>query len=225
MSISGPSLRGFPILDTPPPNPAPYHSPLLPLSPPFPPLPSLSPLFLPPPFIGAMIDITDSKLAEEKLRATEKELTRVTRLTAAGQMAASISHEIKQPLAAIVAGASAGLRWLSRPKPDLAEVRAGLEAIVSDGNRASDVIDGIRAIFKNDSREKISLDVSEVIREVLALMQFELHNHRILVHTELTSGLEPVFADRINSNRLSPTSSQTRSKPCNSQKHALGRCG
>ena len=148
-------------------------------------------------FIGAMIDITDSKLAEEKLRATEKELTRVTRLTAAGQMAASIAHEIKQPLAAIVAGASAGLRWLSRPKPDLAEVRAGLEAIVSDGNRASDVIDGIRAIFKNDSREKISLDVSEVIREVLALMQFELHNHRILVRTELTSGLRPVFADRI----------------------------
>ena len=148
-------------------------------------------------FIGAMIDITDSKLAEEKLRATEKELTRVTRLTAAGQMAASIAHEIKQPLAAIVAGASAGLRWLSRPKPDLVEVRAGLEAIVSDGNRASDVIDGIRAIFKNDSREKISLDVSEVIREVLALMQFELHNHRILVRTELTSGLRPVVADRI----------------------------
>ena len=150
-----------------------------------------------PDFIGAMIDITDSKLAEEKLRATEKELTRVTRLTAAGQMAASIAHEIKQPLAAIVPGAGAGLRWLSRPKPDLAEVRAGLEAIVSDGNRASDVIDGIRAIFKNDSREKISLDVSEVIREVLALLQFELHNHRILVHTELTSGLRPVFADRI----------------------------
>jgi PAS domain S-box-containing protein len=148
-------------------------------------------------FIGAMIDITDSKLAEEKLRATEKELTRVTRLTAAGQMAASIAHEIKQPLAAIVAGASAGLRWLSRPKPDLVEVRAGLEAIVSDGNRASDVIDGIRAIFKNDSREKISLDVNEVIREVLALMQFELHNHRILVSTELTSGLQPVVADRI----------------------------
>ena len=148
-------------------------------------------------FIGAMIDITDSKLAEEKLRATEKELTRVTRLTAAGQMAASIAHEIKQPLAAIVAGASAGLRWLSRPKPDLVEVRAGLEAIVSDGNRASDVIDGIRAIFKNDSRERISLDVNEVIREVLALMQFELHNHRILVSTELTSGLQPVVADRI----------------------------
>jgi PAS domain S-box-containing protein len=148
-------------------------------------------------FIGAMIDITDSKLAEEKLRATEKELTRVTRLTAAGQMAASIAHEIKQPLAAIVAGASAGLRWLFRPKPDLAEVRAGLEAIVSDGNRASDVIEGIRAIFKNDSREKTPLDVSEVIREVLALMQFELHNHRILVSTELTSGLRPVFADRI----------------------------
>jgi PAS domain S-box-containing protein len=148
-------------------------------------------------FIGAVIDITESKRAEEKLRATEKELTRVFRLTAAGQMAASIAHEIKQPLAAIVTGAAAGLRWLSKPKPDLEQVRALLKTIVGEGNRASEVIDGIRAIFKNDRRERTSLDVNEVIRDVLALMQFELHNHRILVQAELTAELPPVLADRI----------------------------
>jgi C4-dicarboxylate-specific signal transduction histidine kinase len=125
-------------------------------------------------FIGTMIDITESKRAQDKLRATQTELARVTSLTAAGQMAASMAHEIKQPLAAIVTGGSAGLRWLSKPTPDLEEVRALLESIVIEGNRASQVIDGIRAMFKNDSREKALLDVNEVIREVIALLHSEL---------------------------------------------------
>jgi PAS domain S-box-containing protein len=148
-------------------------------------------------FIATMIDITESKGAQDKLRATQTELARVTSLTAAGQMAASMAHEIKQPLAAIVTGGSAGLRWLSKPTPDLEEVRAVLESIVSEGNRASQVIDGIRAMFKNDSREKALLDVNEVIREVIALLHSELQNHQILVQTELISQLPPVLADRV----------------------------
>ena len=78
-------------------------------------------------FIGTMIDITESQRAQDKLLATQTELARVTGLTAAGQMAAAMAHEIKQPLAAIVTGGSAGLRWLSRPTPDLEEVRTVLE--------------------------------------------------------------------------------------------------
>jgi len=148
-------------------------------------------------FIATMIDITESKGAQDKLRATQTELARVTSLTAAGQMAASMAHEIKQPLAAIVTGGSAGLRWLSKPTPDLQEVRAVLESIVSEGNRAGQVIDGIRAMFKNDSREKALLDVNEVIREVIALLHSELQNHQILVQTELISQLPPVLADRV----------------------------
>jgi C4-dicarboxylate-specific signal transduction histidine kinase len=74
-----------------------------------------------------MIDITESKRAQDKLLATQTELARVTSLTAAGQMAASMAHEIKQPLAAIVTGGSAGLRWLSKPTPDLEEVRPARE--------------------------------------------------------------------------------------------------
>ena len=148
-------------------------------------------------FIATMIDVTESKGAQDKLRATQTELARVTSLTAAGQMAASMAHEIKQPLAAIVTGGSAGLRWLSKPTPDLQEVRAVLESIVSEGHRASQVIDGIRAMFRNDSREKALLDVNEVIREVIALLHSELQNHQILVQTELTSQLPPVLADRV----------------------------
>ena len=148
-------------------------------------------------FIATMIDVTESKGAQDKLRATQTELARVTSLTAAGQMAASMAHEIKQPLAAIVTGGSAGLRWLSKPTPDLQEVRAVLESIVSEGHRANQVIDGIRAMFRNDSREKVLLDVNEVIREVIALLHSELQNHQILVQTELISQLPPVLADRV----------------------------
>jgi signal transduction histidine kinase len=131
------------------------------------------------------------------LLATQTELARVTKLTAAGQMAASMAHEIKQPLAAIVIGGSAGLRWLLRPIPDLEEVRALLESIVSEGNRASQVIDGIRTMFKNDSREKALLDVNEVIREVVALLHSEFQKHQISVQAELISELPPVLADRV----------------------------
>ena len=148
-------------------------------------------------FIGTMIDITESKRAQDKLLATQTELARVTSLTAAGQMAASMAHEIKQPLAAIVTGGSAGLRWLSKPTPDLEEVRAVLESIVSEGNRASQVIDGIRAMFKNDSREKTLLDVNEVIREVIALLHSEFQKHQISVQAELISELPPVLAGRV----------------------------
>jgi len=148
-------------------------------------------------FIGTTIDITESRRAQDKLRETQSELARVTRLTAMGQIAASIAHEINQPLAAIVSGGSAGLRWLSKPTPDLDEARAALKSIVSNGNRASEVIDGIRAMFKNDSRERALLDVNQVIREVLALHQGELEDHRIQVRTELSPDAPPVFAARV----------------------------
>jgi PAS domain S-box-containing protein len=148
-------------------------------------------------FIGTMIDITESKGAQDKLLATQTELARVTSLTAAGQMAASMAHEIKQPLAAIVTAGSAGLRWLSKPTPELEEVRALLKLVVSEGNRASQVIDGIRGMFKNENREKVLLDVSEVTSEVIALMHSKLQKHQISVQAELISELPPVLADRI----------------------------
>lgn len=138
------------------------------------------------------------KRTQDELQAMQFELARVTSLTAVGQMAASIAHEIKQPLAVIVTAGSAGLRWLSKPTPDrLAEVRDLLGMIVSNGDRANQVIDGIRAMFKNESREKALLDINEMIREVLALLQPEFQTRKILVQAELAPKLPPVLADRV----------------------------
>lgn len=135
------------------------------------------------------------KRSEDALRATQSELARVSSLTAAGQMAASIAHEINQPLNAIVTNGSAGLRWLSNPAPDLQEVRAALERIVREGNRASQIIAGIRAMFKNDSREA-SLDLNRLIREILTLLDSELRRSQVLVQIELIPEPLRVLADR-----------------------------
>ncbi len=148
-------------------------------------------------FIGTMIDITENKRAEEKLRATQTELARMTSLTAAGQMAASIAHEINQPLASIALGCSASLRWLAKTPPNLDEVKTALNRISDASDRASEVVDGIRAMFKNDSREKVSVDVNKVIREVIALLDPELRSHQILVETELSPKLQPILADGV----------------------------
>jgi PAS domain S-box-containing protein len=148
-------------------------------------------------FIGTMIDITESKRAQDKLREMQAELARVTSLTAAGQMAASMAHEIKQPLATIALGCSAGLRWLAKQPPRLAEVRADLNRIADASDRATQVIEGIRSMFKNDSREKALLDVNEVIREVVALLRSELQNRQIAVRDELSPKLPPVLADAV----------------------------
>lgn len=135
------------------------------------------------------------KRSEDALRATQSELVRVSSLTAAGQMAASIAHEINQPLNAIVTNGSAGLRWLSNPAPDLQEVRAALERIVREGNRASQIIAGIRAMFKNDSREA-SLDLNRLVREILTLLDSELRRSQVFVQIELIPEPLRVLADR-----------------------------
>lgn len=135
------------------------------------------------------------KRSEDALRATQSELVRVSSLTAAGQMAASIAHEINQPLNAIVTNGSAGLRWLSNPEPDLQEVRAAFERIVREGNRASQIIVGIRAMFKNDGREA-SLDLNRLVREILTLLDLELRRNKILVQIELIPEPLRVLADR-----------------------------
>jgi PAS domain S-box-containing protein len=148
-------------------------------------------------FIGTLIDISESKRAQDKLRATQTELARVTGLTIAGQMAASMAHEINQPLASIALGCSASLRWLAKTPPNLEEVRAALNQISDASDRAGQVIDGIRAMFKNDRREKALVDVNQLIREVLALLHSELQNYQILMQADLTPKLPPVLADGI----------------------------
>src|SRR5262249_41632363 len=107
----------------------------------------------------------------------QAELARVGRLATMGRMTASMAHEINQPLGAIVNG-NAGLRWLARTPPNFDETRVALDQIVKDGHRASDTIEGIRAIFRKGEERRAPLDVNEIIGEVLLLTRAEIQNER-----------------------------------------------
>ena len=122
---------------------------------------------------------------------------REARLMTGDAVSASIAHEIKQPLSAMITNADAGLRWLDRTTPDLDKAKASLKLIISDGHRAGAVIGSIRAIFKKDVRNRTSLDVNELIGESLALTRGDLQRHRILVQAEPNAQLPQVKGDRI----------------------------
>jgi PAS domain S-box-containing protein len=148
-------------------------------------------------FVGAVMDVTERRRAEEALENVQAELARVARLTTLGEFAASLAHEIKQPLAAIVMNAEAGLRWLNRRTPDPDETRLALGSIVKDGRRAADVIEGIRALAKKSGPHLTALDIREAIEEVLALSRGELQRQGVVLHTDLFAGAQPVLGDRV----------------------------
>jgi PAS domain S-box-containing protein len=117
---------------------------------------------------GLLIDIDDQKNIEEALRDSQTRLSRATQTATVGEFAASIAHEINQPLAAVVTNGHACLRWLSAEPPSLAKAREAAERIVRDGKEAGEIVRRIRALFKQAPLEKIDLDLNEVIAEVLA---------------------------------------------------------
>jgi signal transduction histidine kinase len=119
------------------------------------------------------------------------------RLLTGDAVAATIAHEVKQPLSGMIAIAGAGLRWLDRSKPNLEEARAAFEQIVADGHRAAAVIESIRAIFKKDVGNRTSLDVNDLIEEALALTHADLRRRRITVDVEPNSHLPQVTGHRI----------------------------
>src|SRR5262245_13151238 len=113
------------------------------------------------------------------------ELARLNRIATVSELSASIAHELKQPLASIVTSGSAGLRWLARQIPDVDEVRANLQRIIDEGNRASVVIDELRAMFRNDSSRQAPVDVNRLILNTLSLTSHEMQVHNISVQTKL----------------------------------------
>jgi PAS domain S-box-containing protein len=148
-------------------------------------------------FVGAVTDVTARKRAEEKLHETQAALAHVTRVTALGELAASIAHEVNQPLAAVVANAAACLRWLDREPPDLKEARGTMESIIKDGNRAGEVTQRVRAFVNKTTNQKLPLHINDVVHEAVTLVQHELFSHRISLRVELTPVLGIVLADRI----------------------------
>ena len=110
---------------------------------------------------------------------------REARLMTGDAVSASIAHEVKQPLAAIIASANAGLNWLDRVEPDLDEVRDALRLVATAGHRADAVIENIRAHFKTGARTRTSLDIDDVIQEALAVVRDQLQTHRVAVQARL----------------------------------------
>jgi PAS domain S-box-containing protein len=149
---------------------------------------------------GTGADITSiirADHAEEALRKAQMELAHVTRVTTLGELAASIAHEVNQPLAAVVANAGACLRWLDRATPDLGSARRSVEWIIDDGNRASAVMQRVRALANKTEIEKVPLDVNDLVREVIALVQRELFSQKVSVRTEFAPALPMILGDRV----------------------------
>ena len=124
-------------------------------------------------------------LASEALQQAQTDLARLNRVMLLEEMATSIAHEVNQPISAVITNASAGLRWLGAPQPDLDEVRQALGRIVRDGTRAGEVIGRIRALVKKLPPRRDLLDISQAIREVIALTQAEVQRNGVRVQSGL----------------------------------------
>jgi len=148
-------------------------------------------------FLTLSVDVTSRQAAEDALRAAQSELGRIARLTTVDAMAASIAHELHQPLAPIVTNGNAGIRWLDRPEPNLEEARSDFERVVSEGHRAAQIIAGVRAMFRKDSGNRSLVSVSELVCEVVSTSLGDLKNGRVSLALELLDNLSPVRADRI----------------------------
>lgn len=142
-------------------------------------------------------DITERKRAEQALREAQAELARMIRIVTMGELTASIAHEINQPLAAVVTNGSASLRWLAMQPPNLKQARKAVTGAIQEANRASEVIARIRALLRKGSAQMSPLDVNEVIREVLALVDNELIRGGVTAQTKTAADVPTVLGDRV----------------------------
>jgi PAS domain S-box-containing protein len=142
-------------------------------------------------------DITDLKQAQEQLDTLRRQLADASRQTTMGAMTASIAHEINQPLAAIMTNADAGLRWLTRPDPNLAEAQAAFEQIKKGCHRTNEVIASVRAMFGKESSKSTVVDLREIVDEVLALTQGELATRKIALCNNIHDELPAVMAESV----------------------------
>jgi PAS domain S-box-containing protein len=147
--------------------------------------------------IGALMDVTEAKRAQEALQTAQAELAHVTRVTTLGELTASIAHEVNQPLAGIVTNGEAGLRWLTRKVPGIEEARHAVERIIRDAERAADVVRRIRALAKKAAPEMTRLDINDVINDAMLLVRREMLSHRVPLKLELAPELPAVLGDRV----------------------------
>jgi C4-dicarboxylate-specific signal transduction histidine kinase len=144
-----------------------------------------------------LAEMAERKRAEDAYYETRAELARVTRLSTLGVLAASISHEVNQPLAAVVTNADACMMWLSSASPNLEEARAAVDSIAREGTRASDVVRRIRAMFTKSAAQRALVPMNDLVREVAALMQQEASRNQVALQTDLANDLPAVLGDRV----------------------------
>jgi C4-dicarboxylate-specific signal transduction histidine kinase len=148
-------------------------------------------------YIGAVQDVTKRRLSEEALGEVRSELAHVTRVASLGALTASIAHEVKQPLSGIITNASTCLRMLAADPPNVAGARETARRTIRDGNRASDVIARLRALFSKKDPTYEPVDLNEATHEVIALLRSELQRSRVILRAELDDEIPPVTGDRV----------------------------
>jgi PAS domain S-box-containing protein len=149
---------------------------------------------------GTLTDIEDRKRAEqdnEKLRQFEADLAHVNRVSMLGEMAASLAHEIKQPIAAAITSANSCVEWLAHEPPNLDRARAAATKIDKYGNRAAEIIDRIRSFYKKSPPERELVDVNGIIREMLTMLKGEANRYSVSMRTDLAAELPKIMADRV----------------------------
>jgi signal transduction histidine kinase len=147
--------------------------------------------------VGALMDVTAARKAQESLQMAQAELARVTRITALGEMSASIAHEVNQPLGAIATNAAASENWLAREEPQVSEARAAVRRIVEDANRASAVIRRIREVAAKANPAMIAVDINKVVTETISLVKREALVHHVSLELHLAPELPLVRGDPI----------------------------
>jgi PAS domain S-box-containing protein len=146
---------------------------------------------------GISTDIEDRKRAEEERERLRSDLAHVNRVSMLGELAASVSHELKQPITAAMTNAKTCLRWLKREQPDVDEAIEATSRIVNDGTRATEVIDRLRSLYKKDLPQRELVEVNEIIREMVELLRAEANQYAASIRTDLVDNLPKIMADRV----------------------------
>jgi NO-binding membrane sensor protein with MHYT domain len=147
--------------------------------------------------IAWIASLSERNRAEESLRQAQADLARVNRVTTLGELTASLSHELNQPISAVVASANACVRWLAGDPPNLEMARAAAKRMVRDGTRAADIITRTRLLFTKDTTPRELVDINEIIREMTVLLRSEAMRHAVSVRAELATDLPHVMGDRV----------------------------
>jgi PAS domain S-box-containing protein len=145
----------------------------------------------------SIIDITERRRSQEALERAQADLAHVNRVSALGELTASIAHEVSQPISGVVANAEAALRWLAGSPPYLEEVQLSLDGIVRDGKRVGEILGRIRSLVKKAPAQKERLDINQAILDVVALTRTEVQRNGVVLQTQLQPVLPPVRGDRI----------------------------